>query len=619
MWLLLPFDIILIILSYIISFELRFNWDIKYPYISSFWTFLMLSMLIYVPIFLAAHLYTRIWRHASIHDVKILTLANMTAAVLLKFIDLALPNVVLPLSIWLSSSLLTMILVGGSRGLIRVNNRESRVSSQNTRGNLKRVLVFGAGSAGAIVVKEAARDPLHPWDIVGFIDDNPAKQKLLLNGVKVLGTRNDLEQIIVSNLIDKILIAIPSLDRASLRKLVDDLQQFKLPVLIIPPYTRWAVDNLYSQIRPIDVEDLLGRDPLPIDIAEVGEYLKDTRVLVTGAGGSIGSEICRQVAALKPSTLILLGRGENSIFEILSEINRKFPDVSTSFIIADVRDEKKLTHVFQTTRPTIVFHAAAHKHVPLMEEHPDEAFINNVKGTKLLAELANRYKVDKFILISSDKAVRPTNVMGASKRIAEMIIQDFAHRSLHTQYMAVRFGNVLGSRGSVVRTFRQQIATGGPVTVTDERMIRYFMTIPESVRLVIETGAKGESGQIYLFDMGEPVKIVDLARRMIQLSGFTPEVDIPIQFSGIRPGEKLYEELSREEDSMTIDANARIWSVSAPFIGQAILEDNLGELQELYRISAYDQLRNSMIELAWWLPEERNEVAATVESSSLTV
>lgn len=613
-WLLLPIDALIVVVAYVLSFQLRFSWHIRSEYIESFWDFSALSLMIYVVAFLSMRLYTRIWRYANVRDMEALAIACTSSAVLVKAIDLVASKVVLPLSVWLSSYLLTMVLVAFVRISIRTYYQPRQLSKKRKGLVGTKVLIFGAGSAGSIVAREAVKDVLKPWSIVGFVDDDEAKRGLTLNGFRVLGARHDLPEITRLHQIERIVIAIPSMSRDDLRAVVDDLNVYGIPILIIPPYTRWGMGDLYSQVRPVDVEDLLGREPLPVDVSVVGSYVEGARVLVTGAGGSIGSEICRQVAALHPQELILLGRGENSIFDIHSELDHKYNDVRTSVVIADIRDERKMAHVFRTMRPNVVYHAAAHKHVPLMEQHPDEAYLNNVIGTKLLAQLSDHHQVDRFILISSDKAVRPANVMGSSKRIAEMVIQEQAERSSHTEYIAVRFGNVLGSRGSVVPIFRKQIAEGGPVTVTDERMTRYFMTIPESVRLVIEAGAVGASGHVYLFDMGEPVRIVDLAKRMIQLSGFKPEVDIHIVFTGVRPGEKLYEELIRESDAFAADPNGRIWSVSCPTMNSASFNVALSQLHSLYQEGAFEELSREMKHLAWWEPAFEKEVAVSSEA-----
>jgi FlaA1/EpsC-like NDP-sugar epimerase len=549
-------------------------------------------------------MYTRVWRYASAADAQAIVLAVGASAVVVKLIDVSMPNINFPNSVWLSTSLLTLVGVSSTRLSIKMyGTRSSRKYITVIGSDRTRILIYGAGSAGSVVAREAQKQRDSGWDVVGFIDDDPQKQRLILNGLRILGTRNDLEAILAQNKVDRVLIAIPSMSRSELRTLVDELNTYHLPILIIPPFTRWAVTGLFSQARPVEVEDLLGRDPLPTDVRKIGGYLNQAVVLVTGAGGSIGAEVCRQVAMMNPQQLVLLGRGENSIFEIHRELKEKYPNLALKFVIGDIRDSRKMSSVFTSVRPDVVFHAAAHKHVPLMEEHPDEAFQNNILGTQSLATLAAAHGTKRFILISSDKAVRPTNVMGASKRIAEMVIQDVASHVEGTTFVGVRFGNVLGSRGSVVRVFREQIANGGPVTVTDERMKRYFMTIPEAVRLVIEAGSIGENGHIYLLDMGEPVRIVDLAERMIRLSGFEPGADIPIKITGIRPGEKLFEELAREGDSVSIDPNERIWSVECPRMMSMDLADAIDNLSALYEAGEQDTLAQAIKQLAWWEPD----------------
>jgi FlaA1/EpsC-like NDP-sugar epimerase len=617
-WFLLPIDVLSLLVAHLLSFELRFNFNVPNKYYEALLWFLFLGPIIYIGIFIGFRLYSRVWKYAGVRDAMAIVLATSTAAILVEISYLLLIRINLPLSVWLSSYLLSLALVSATR-LVVVAHGDGfrRRTKQVVKGSRKkRVLIYGAGSAGAIVVKEVQRDRNADWDIVGFIDDDKDKHGLILSGIKILGGRSDLERIIRVYAVDMLLIAIPSLPRRQLREMVDELQIHKIPILIIPPYTRWAVEDLYTHIRPVEVEDLLGRDPLPVDVSKVGKYLTGQRVLVTGAGGSIGSEICRQVAALRPAELILLGRGENSIFEIDHELRHTFRSVKISCVIADVRDQRKMSAVFSEFRPTVVFHAAAHKHVPLMEANPDEAFMNNVMATKSLAELSGAFKVERFILISSDKAVRPTNVMGASKRVAEMLVQSLSGLMPDTKFITVRFGNVLGSRGSVIRIFREQIARGGPVTITDERMVRYFMTIPEAVRLVIEAGAMGSSGKVYLLDMGEPVRIVDLAERMIRLSGFEPGVDIPIQFIGIRPGEKLFEELSRPSDSVCIDEDGRIWVVDCPVMPYDELLREVSSLMALYEDDKISELGQRIKELAWWEPNVSEPVKPEVHHPS---
>lgn len=605
-WLLLPLDLAGIVLATVLSYELRFNWSVSQHYWVSCVSFLVIQCIVYLILFLTLGMYTRVWRYASAADAQAIVWAVAISAVVVKLIDLSMPNIDFPNSIWLSSSLLALVGASSTRLSIKMyGTRSRRRYLANTGNERTRILIYGAGAAGSVVAREAQKQKDSGWDIVGFIDDDPRKHGLMLNGLRILGTRKDLEAILAEQTVDRILIAIPSMSRSELRGLVDALSPYHVPILIVPPFTRWAVTGLFSQARPVEVEDLLGRDPLPTDVRKIGEYLNQAVVLVTGAGGSIGSEVCRQVAMMNPRQLVLVGRGENSIFEIHRELKDKHPNLALKFVIGDIRDQRKMLSVFESVNPDVVFHAAAHKHVPLMEEHPDEALQNNILGTRNLAGLAATYGVKRFILISSDKAVRPTNVMGASKRIAEMVVQEAASHAQSTTFVGVRFGNVLGSRGSVVRIFREQIARGGPVTVTDERMKRYFMTIPEAVRLVIEAGAIGENGHIYLLDMGDPVRIVDLAERMIRLSGFEPGADIPIKITGIRPGEKLFEELSREGDSVSIDPNERIWSVQCPRMTSAALDREIQYLSSLYEDGDEAGLAQAIKQLAWWEPDGR--------------
>jgi len=400
--------------------------------------------------------------------------------------------------------------------------------------------------------------------------------------VPVVGKLDQVAQVSRKYDIDEILVAIPSAPRSRLREVVNQARKTGLPVRILPGILAMANGEVsFNQAREVRIEDLLGRKPVRVNLAEIAGYLQGERILVTGAGGSIGSELCRQISRFSPGILLLLGRGENSIYEIDQELSSSFPAVRKKAIIADVRDRMKMERIFRDYRPTVVFHAAAHKHVPLMEDAPDEAIKNNIFGTKNMAELADKYRAKRFVLISTDKAVHPTSVMGATKRVAEKIVQYMAAHS-KTKYCAVRFGNVLGSRGSVVPLFQKQIAAGGPVTITHPEMTRYFMTIPEAVSLVIQAGAMEETGEIFLLDMGEPIRIVDLARDLIRLSGLEPDEDIKIQYCGVRPGEKIYEELLTAEEGITTTKHERIY-VSKPRImtNWVQFQKDLLELEEL--------------------------------------
>ncbi|MGC9356810.1 MAG: polysaccharide biosynthesis protein [Anaerolineae bacterium] len=413
---------------------------------------------------------------------------------------------------------------------------------------LKRVMIVGAGEAGWLVLQEIRKNPRLGLSPVGFVDDDRSKRNLLIHGVRVLGPIEEIPRLVDEYGIQQVLIAIPSADASEMRRIVEFCRQAEVEALTLPGVYDLIAGNVQIQrFRPVRVEDLLAREPVNTDTTQVRLLLKGRRVLVTGAGGSIGSELCRQIAACVPSALLLLGHGENSIFHIHNELRRKFPQLDVRPLIADTRDRGRIEQIFAQHRPQIVFHAAAHKHVPLMEANPTEAVTNNVGGTLNLLRTSESYDVRTFVMISTDKAVNPTSVMGATKRVAEHLVQETALRTGDC-YVAVRFGNVLGSRGSVVPLFESQIHSGGPVTVTHPEITRYFMTIPEAVQLVLQAAALGHGSEVFVLDMGEPIRIVDLARDMIRLAGFEVDEDIEIVFTGLRPGEKLYEELFLDDE-----------------------------------------------------------------------
>ncbi|WP_462411172.1 polysaccharide biosynthesis protein [Neobacillus sp. Marseille-QA0830] len=489
-------------------------------------------------------LYKKAWEYASIGELviifKVVTGSIIVAAVLQK-VYLGEIFFRLLADTWL----LHMSLIGGSRFFWRMY-RNTYIQEKNDK---KRTIVVGAGSAGTMLVRQLLKNRDAELLPVGFIDDDIHKQKLEILGIPVVGGVHSIAGVVQSMNIDNIVIAIPSLSKKELNYIFQECAKTSAKTQILPMLEDLVTGRIsVSQFRDVQVEDLLGRDPIDLDIASISNYLSGKSVLVTGAGGSIGSEICRQIAQFHPKKLILLGHGENSIYSIEMELKTSLKGASTQFIteIADVQDAQKMDSIMRTHLPDVVYHAAAHKHVPLMERNPEEAVKNNVIGTMNVANAASWNGVKIFVMISTDKAVNPTSVMGATKRIAEMIVQSMNHTS-KTKFVAVRFGNVLGSRGSVIPLFKKQIEKGGPVTVTHPEMIRYFMTIPEASRLVIQAGALAKGGEIFILDMGDPVKIVDLARNLIKLSGNSIE-EVGIEFTGIRPGEKLYEELLKEEE-----------------------------------------------------------------------
>jgi FlaA1/EpsC-like NDP-sugar epimerase len=485
-------------------------------------------------------LYNRIWEYASVGEIYAVIKA-VTLSVLFfytannYFLKQYLPEVMYFL-IWL----LNLFFIAGSRFCWRALS--DFYSARRIKLRKKRVLIVGAGGAGALVAR-AIFNNATDIEPVGFVDDCASKQNMQLFGLPVLGKREDIPSLVEKYGAEEIILAIPSASSKTLRELVNISRHSSARLKIAPSVFDFIDGNInLKQIRNVEVEDLLHREPVRVNLREIAGYLTGRVVLVTGAGGSVGSELCRQVASFKPGLLILLGRGENSVYEADLSLESNYPEVNRVIEIADVRDRNRVERIFSQYRPEVIYHAAAHKHVPLMEKIPDEAFRNNVIGTLNVAQAADRIKARVFVLISTDKAVNPKSVMGATKRVAEMITQSMSEKS-DTKFASVRFGNVLGSRGSVVPLFKKQIAAGGPVKVTHPDMTRYFMTVPEAAQLVIQAGAIAKGGEIFLLDMGEPVKIVDLARDLIKLSGFRPEIDIPIVFTGVRPGEKLLEEL----------------------------------------------------------------------------
>lgn len=485
-------------------------------------------------------LYNRIWEFAGARELYVIIKAVTLTGFLQFSLNHFLFDAYLPGSLFLLSWILILFFVGGSRFCWRVMRDLDRFRLIQHR--KKPVLIVGAGGAGAMVAR-SIQDNETDLAPVGFADDSDFKQNMKLHGLPVLGKRENIPAIVENHGIEEIIIAIPSASSKDLRELVNISRHTPARLKITPSVFNYISGAMnLGQIRNVELEDLLHREPVRVNLDEIAGYLSGRVVLVTGAGGSVGSELCTQVASFGPRLLVLLGRGENSVYEMNLALENRYPGVCREIEIADVRDRDRVERIFSHYRPEVVFHAAAHKHVPLMEKFPQEAFVNNVIGTLNVARAADCVQTKVFILISTDKAVNPKSIMGATKKAAEMIIQEINQNS-STVYAAVRFGNVLGSRGSVVPLFKKQIARGGPVTVTDPNMVRYFMTVSEAVQLVIQAGAMAKGGEIFLLDMGEPVKIADLARDLIKLSGFQPDLDIPIIFTGTRPGEKLFEEL----------------------------------------------------------------------------
>jgi FlaA1/EpsC-like NDP-sugar epimerase len=548
------------------------------------WELVLVVVAIALPVFALCGFYNRWWRYVSTRDMwdAARGVALATLAVFVVFTLLELHPVRVPTTLWLVFSLLLLAFVAGSRLLARTLLERPRPGSLVARG--KEAIVVGAGDAAQLIVKEMLRNPALGTTPIGLVDDDPRKKNLRLHGIRVLGTTADLPELLRERRPDELLIAIPSAPGELRARVFEMAREARIPVRTLPGLAELVSGDydLARQLRPVEVEDVLGREPVEVDLDAIAGYLTGEVVLVTGAGGSIGAELCRQIARVGPAKLVLLDNGEPALFEIERELVDERGFHAAAAVIADVKDAAKVRQVFASYRPGVVFHAAAYKHVPLMEANPVEAVRNNTLATRRLADIAVEHGAKRFVLVSTDKAVNPKTVMGRSKALCEWIVETWGHRpEVATRFVAVRFGNVLGSSGSVIPIFRKQIARGGPVTVTDPEMTRYFMTIPEAVQLVVQAGAIGERGQVYVLDMGEPVRILELAERMIVLSGKEPGVDVPIRIVGPRPGEKLHEELVADTEQVTPSAHEAIHRVTRSPVDAAWLEEELGELERL--------------------------------------
>ncbi|MED2762267.1 nucleoside-diphosphate sugar epimerase/dehydratase [Bacillus thuringiensis] len=535
-------------------------------------------------------LYNKAWEYASIGELKqifkAITLSILVTAIVQQIINHDIYVRILAIA-WM----LHLLLIGGSRFVWRMF-RDTYITKATDK---KRTLIIGAGSAGTMVVRQLQHNKEADLYPIAFVDDDRNKQKLEIYNVPVVGTTNHIQEIVEDNDIEHIIIAVPSLNRGQINEIFEKCRKTKAKTQIVPMLEDLLDGKLsVNEFRDVQVEDLLGREPIKLDDAGIGEKITGKTILVTGAGGSIGSEICRQVMKYKPAKIVLLGHGENSIYNIEMEMRVTYKDsVEITTEIADIQDRHKIFEIMKKHEPYIVYHAAAHKHVPLMERNPEEAVKNNIFGTKNVAEAADTFKVNTFVMVSTDKAVNPTNVMGATKRFAEMIVQHMASVSTGTRFVAVRFGNVLGSRGSVIPLFKKQIQKGGPVTVTHPDMIRYFMTIPEASRLVIQAGILARGGELFVLDMGAPVKIVDLAKNLITLSGFSIE-EIGIEFTGLRPGEKMYEELLNEGEIHPEQIFPKIHIGKAVLIDQDILRQFINDFEGISK----EEIRERLLDIA---------------------
>lgn len=584
-------DSLLIILSLIISFLIQFG-QMPSMYIDSYYSIFIIFGLIKLSTFYFSGLYNRIWRYASISDLfnifKAIVISSFVIITYIYFLQHKFPRSVMAMDMFI-----TFFLIGTSRLVLRL--RYEYLQRKEYNAVQKKILIFGAGDAGDMIIREMIKHPELGYQPVGILDDDKDKKNMKIHNLKVLGGKENIEDVISESGAEEIIIAIPSATGPQIKSIIDACTNASVKFKTVPGVYDLIDENVYvSQIRDVKIEDLLGRDEVDLNIHEIKNYIEDKTILITGAGGSIGSQIAREVARFKPKKLILLGRGEYSIYKLGNEFAEKFSSQNRELIITDVTDRLKIFDIFSKRKIDIVFHAAAHKHVPLMESHPDEAVKNNILGTKNVADAADKYGVKTFVLISTDKAVNPTSVMGATKRVAEMIIQAKTNVS-KTKFVAVRFGNVLGSRGSVIPLFKKQIEQGGPVTVTHPEMTRYFMTIPEAAKLVIQASAMANGGEIFILDMGAPVKIYDLARDIIKLSGFEPDIDIKIEFTGLRPGEKLYEEILTAEEGTKKTYHKKIYTAKKQEINIELVENAVTEFERLARINNPVKIKEKLI------------------------
>ena len=587
-------DGVIVAASWWLAFELRFDHGLPIYYSTLLNRTILLVVGIKLIVFIAFGFYNRWWRYVSIRDMWAVARGVVVACLIADvtvYLVSPVHGVRLPRSIAVTDLLLTLAFIAGSRLLARTLVERPGLTMV-ARG--KEVVVVGAGDAGRLIVQEMQRSRMLNYTPIGFVDDDPRKRHTRIMGVRVLGAIDELPRVLREHRPDEVLIAMPSVSGEVRRRIVETAQQLRIVVKTLPGlYELIAGDiGLAGQIRPVQVQDVLGREPVEVDFHEVAAYLEGHTVLVTGAGGSIGSELCRQIARVRPSRLILVDNAEGPLFEIERELVSERDFIAALPKLVDVKDRRALRReVFEKYQPTVVFHAAAYKHVAMLETHPLESVRNNVVGTRILVELAAEFGVERFVFVSTDKAVNPKTVMGQSKALCEWIVESFGHRrDVSTRFVAVRFGNVLNSSGSVIPIFRKQIERGGPVTVTHPEMTRYFMTIPEAVSLVVQAGAIGGRGQVFVLDMGEPVRIVDLAQNMIRLSGKEPRLpddpttssrDVRIAFIGSRAGEKLHEELWSEDDSVGATTHPKILRLSRPPVDPDWLEGQLAELERL--------------------------------------
>lgn len=586
-------DVIIITAVSILSVYIRFEGAAAERHLNLIVPKLPFAIAVYLLFFMFFNLYRRVWRYAGIRELLAVAAATFFGSFTFYTLNTLVTGTRLPRS----GAVLVFFLVLAFTGLSRLALRFLIMLSakESFDGEALPVLIVGAGDAGNLMARDITQNHKQDRRIVGFIDDDKTKQGSLCFGLKVFGGREMIEEAVERYDVKEIIIAIPSLSPREIAKIVEICGRTKCKTKIIPGVYSLLEQNVkLDNLRPVCVEDLLQRDPVVLEVEKIAGYLKGRRVMVTGAGGSIGSELCRQVMQMQPETLVLLGKGENSIYEIHGELAALYGREKLIPVIASVRDRERMSNIYDRFKPQVVFHAAAHKHVPLMEAQPAEAVYNNIYGSWRTGRLAGEKGVELFIMVSTDKAVNPTSVMGATKRVAEKVMQAL-NKQFPTKYVTVRFGNVLGSRGSVVPLFKKQIEAGGPVTVTDPEMKRYFMTIPEATQLILQAGAMGEGGEVFVLDMGEPVKIVDLAKNMIRLYGYEPEQDIRIAFTGLRPGEKLFEELLTAEEGTAATRHSQIYRAILRDEDPAALREQLGRFVNCKNDNEYIELLKELV------------------------
>ena len=579
----LIYDIFSVIMASGLALLLRFEFSfdkVETQYIDMMWRMLPAAVVITIAFFWIFRLYNSVWSFAGMIEMRNIILASILATTVCAVLMYGSDNNMFR-SYYILYLGVQVVITTIGRFAYRLYRRI--VNKGREQGRVRNTMVIGAGEAGDVIIRELKHSSYLRSNIRCVIDDNPYKWGKYINGVKIVGGRERIVEFAEKYNIDEIIIAIPSAKKSEISEITSICKDITCELKILPGVFQLINGDVsVSKLRNVEVEDLLGRDPVEVNVDSILEYVQGKVILVTGGGGSIGSELCRQIASHNPKKLIIFDIYENNAYEIKNELNRKYPELDLEVLIGSVRNTNRINFVFEKYRPDIVYHAAAHKHVPLMEDSPNEAIKNNVFGTLKTVQAADKYGTKRFVLISTDKAVNPTNIMGASKRMCEMIVQAYNNRS-KTDYVAVRFGNVLGSNGSVIPLFKKQILAGGPVTVTHPDIIRYFMTIPEAVSLVLQAGANAKGGEIFVLDMGKPVKILDLAKNLIRLSGYVPDEDIKIEFSGLRPGEKLYEELLMEEEGLQDTDNKRIHIGKPICFDENELMKQLAELEELIR------------------------------------